>query len=135
MPDELNPYSPPLVEGENLALPHPLRALLGPSIALLILSGASVLVGVSCVLLLWVPFESAADVIRSAVLIGAGVANLFVFYGALAMRKGIHYRAAIIAAIISMVPFLTSCIWIGIPFGIWALVVLRRPAVRAAFQS
>jgi len=38
------------------------------------------------------------------------------------------------AAIVACVPFCSPCVVLGIPFGIWALVVMAKPEVRAAFQ-
>lgn len=60
--------------------------------------------------------------------------SCFVAYGAWCMRKGRNYWIAVTASIVACIPMLSPCIWIGIPFGIWALVVLRRPDVGAAFQ-
>jgi len=38
------------------------------------------------------------------------------------------------ASIIAMIPCVSPCCCLGLPFGIWALVVLARPAVKSAFQ-
>jgi hypothetical protein len=51
------------------------------------------------------------------------------------MRHGENYGVALTAAILASIPLLSACIWFGISFGIWALIVLRRPAVRAAFTT
>ena len=42
---------------------------------------------------------------------------------------------ALIGAILCCVPCLSPCLVMGIPFGIWALVVLNKPEVRAAFTA
>jgi hypothetical protein len=39
------------------------------------------------------------------------------------------------AAVLACVPMISPMIWIGIPFGVWAVIVLRRPSVRAAFAD
>lgn len=45
------------------------------------------------------------------------------------------WGVALAGAIISVIPCIGSpCCVCGVPFGIWALVVLNDPAVRAAFR-
>jgi hypothetical protein len=42
---------------------------------------------------------------------------------------------AILASIITAIPCLTSaCCLLGLPIGIWALIVLFQPDVKAAFR-
>jgi hypothetical protein len=69
--------------------------------------------------------------------IGLALTNvsLFHIFGAICMRRGTNYKVALISAILGCIPFLSPAIYFGIPFGIWALVVLRRPDVRAAFAA
>jgi hypothetical protein len=62
---------------------------------------------------------------------GAG----FVVYGALKMQKLQNRTLAMIASVIAMIPCLSPCCCIGIPIGIWALVVLNKDDVKAAFTS
>jgi hypothetical protein len=61
--------------------------------------------------------------------------SLFHTFGALYMRRGVRYRLAMASAITSCIPLLSPMVYFGIPFGIWALVVLRRKDVRAAFEA
>ena len=42
---------------------------------------------------------------------------------------------AVAAAIVSMIPCLSPLIVVGIPFGIWSLVVLNDSAVKEAFEA
>lgn len=49
------------------------------------------------------------------------------------MRKLELYPLALIASILALLPCHGACL-IGIPIGIWSLVVLSRPDVRSAFQ-
>ena len=51
------------------------------------------------------------------------------------MRLGQDYRRAKLAAILSCIPFLSPVMYCDIPFGIWALVVLRRQDVRTEFDQ
>jgi hypothetical protein len=55
--------------------------------------------------------------------------------GAMKMKKLESYSFAMAAAIIAMVPCISPCCLLGLPFGIWALVVLSDGSVKAAFRS
>ena len=57
-----------------------------------------------------------------------------VFLGALKMKKLENYTLAIVASIIAMVPCVSPCCIVGLPIGIWALVVLNKPEVKGAFD-
>ncbi|HKI69403.1 MAG TPA: hypothetical protein VKA67_07440, partial [Verrucomicrobiae bacterium] len=59
-----------------------------------------------------------------------------ILMGALKMKSLRSYEFSITAAILCMVPCVTPCCgWIfGLPFGIWALVVLRSPEVKSSFH-
>lgn len=61
--------------------------------------------------------------------------NLFALLGAVLMWRVSVYPVCIIAAVVAIVPGLTGCCVTGMPFGIWALVVLIRPEVKAAFAA
>jgi hypothetical protein len=58
--------------------------------------------------------------------------GLIVLNGAWKMRKLKSYRFCCFSAVLAMLPMGMGFI-VGWPAGIWALVVLRRPDVRAAF--
>ncbi len=45
------------------------------------------------------------------------------------------YRMARIGSILACIPFVTPFIWLGIPFGIWALRLLADSEVRGAFPD
>jgi len=62
------------------------------------------------------------------------IPSLLIFVGALQMRRLRLYGLAMIAAIMAMLPC-TAGWFIGLPMGIWALVVLLRPDVREAFDT
>ena len=57
------------------------------------------------------------------------------FYGALQMKDLRNYGLAMAAAIIAIIPCSGPCYCIGIPAGIWALVVINKPEVKAAFTK
>jgi hypothetical protein len=64
-------------------------------------------------------------------------ANALVIYGALQMKNASNYTLAWLAAIIATVPccFTGCCCITSMPAGIFAIVVLMRPEVKALFQS
>jgi hypothetical protein len=61
------------------------------------------------------------------------IASAFVQYGALKMKRLRNYQTARAAAVVAMIPMVGPCCLLGIPFGIWALIVLSKPHVRDAF--
>jgi hypothetical protein len=66
-------------------------------------------------------------------IIGLAMA-VVVLLGALKMKKLESYTFALVTAIIAMVPCISPCCVLGIPIGIWALVVLNKPEVKGAFH-
>lgn len=56
-------------------------------------------------------------------------------YGALSMKKLQRYGLAVAASIIAMVPCFGPCCCIGLPIGIWSIVVLMKPEVKRAFGN
>lgn len=73
---------------------------------------------------------------------GDGLVNVLALFVNIATVIGAHrmmnlesYRSAMVAAVVSVIPICSPCIVLGIPFGIWAIVLLRRPDVKAAFTS
>jgi hypothetical protein len=62
------------------------------------------------------------------------VVCLLILFGALRMQKLANYGLALTAAIVAMVPCISPCCLIGLPIGIWALVVLGKPEVKSQFH-
>ncbi len=58
----------------------------------------------------------------------------FIVYAALKMRELQQWGFAVAASILAMLPCISPCCVIGLPIGIWALVVLMRPEVKSAFH-
>ena len=56
-----------------------------------------------------------------------------VLFGAIKMKKLESYGMAMTASILALLPCSACCV-VGLPFGIWALVVLNKPEVKAAFH-
>jgi hypothetical protein len=59
--------------------------------------------------------------------------NSFIIFGALKMKNLENRGLAMAASIVALIPCFT-CYCIGIPVGIWSLVVLSKPEVKAAFR-
>jgi len=66
-------------------------------------------------------------------LLGIGM-SVLILLGALKMKKLESYTFAIIATVVAMVPCVSPCCIVGLPVGIWALVVLNKPEVKGAFN-
>jgi len=62
------------------------------------------------------------------------VITVAIAYGSISMMRLSGYRSACLAAILSLIPLCSPCYLLGIPFGIWALVLLNRPEVKQRFS-
>jgi hypothetical protein len=62
------------------------------------------------------------------------VMSVVILMGALKMKRLENYTFAIIATVVAMVPCISPCCFVGLPIGIWALVVLNKPEVKGAFD-
>jgi hypothetical protein len=60
--------------------------------------------------------------------------SVFVLYGALKMQKLSGYGLSLAAAIVALIPCFSPCCLLGLPIGIWALVVLSKPEVKSQFE-
>jgi uncharacterized membrane protein len=60
--------------------------------------------------------------------------NAFVFFAAMQMKQLHSWPLALAGSIIAMTPCISLCCIIGLPIGIWALVVLFKPEVKEAFS-
>ncbi|HUE73935.1 MAG TPA: hypothetical protein VMP01_23855 [Pirellulaceae bacterium] len=61
--------------------------------------------------------------------------TLATLFGANQFRILGSHRAAFVASILACIPFCSPCLVVGIPVGVWGLIVLGRNEVRAAFRS
>lgn len=57
------------------------------------------------------------------------------FFGGLKMKSLGSYGLSMAGAIAALIPCFGSCCCIGIPIGIWALIVLNKPEVKSAFPQ
>ncbi len=60
--------------------------------------------------------------------------GIAILLGGIAMPKCKSHGLAVAAAIVAVIP-IHPAFWIGLPFGIWALVILNRSDVRGAFAE
>ena len=65
--------------------------------------------------------------------IGLVIAGL-ILYAALEMKKLKQWNLAVVASILAMVPCISPCCFVGLPIGVWSLVVLMKNEIKAAFS-
>jgi hypothetical protein len=111
----------------------------GPAIALMVV-GILPLVMSAAGVAFWVfmlaegSFAEPEDAIINLLSLVAGMIwGGLITFGAVKMKKLTSFRLAMMASIVAMLPC-NSCCVLGLPFGIWSLVVLNRPEVKAAFR-
>jgi hypothetical protein len=144
-PQPTNPYAspPPAAGWVGATFEQASRQLKAPAIILLVMSILTILYRLFD--LAFSAYSLTTPELQPpqhAMFIGAVVADtiaivlsILTIYGSLAMLRLTSLSAARTAAIISVIPLCAPCLILGIPFGIWALVVLSRPEVAAAFQG
>jgi hypothetical protein len=146
-PDPNNPYQSPMSAGSFAA-----QRVAGPAIALIVTAilglvshlGIAVLYGV-------VGFTEQGQmnrpghhgqpdlmvvigVIETGALIGI-IMSILIIVGALKMKNLQSRTWGFVAAILALCPCLSPCLLLGLPFGIWALVVLCDSSIKAAFPD
>jgi hypothetical protein len=122
--------------------------VMGPALSMMICGILSfVFLFVYCPINLYVVFVEQGNIPKKqeekvGEFIGAGVgvplmaiASLVVAFGGYQMKSLGNYSSAMTAAILSLIPCCSPCCVVGIPFGIWALIVLNDPEVKSAFAS
>ena len=63
------------------------------------------------------------------------ITNVVILVGAVRMKALRNQSHSTTACVLSLIPCLGPCFVLGIPFGIWGLVVLKDPTVQAAFRQ
>ena len=66
-------------------------------------------------------------------IVGIAVAA-FIIFAALKMKELRQWELSLAASIVAMIPCISPCCILGLPIGIWALVILMRPEVKEAFH-
>jgi hypothetical protein len=129
--------------------------LMGPAISLLIVTGLSILYWLFSILMGMVGMASSAsnpDLQEAEELMGPGfvtavqggsmavsvaflLLQLVVLIGAIRMLQVRSWGLCLAACIVAVVPCVSPCLILGIPFGIWGLVVLMREDVKLAMRE
>jgi hypothetical protein len=76
-------------------------------------------------------FSGTASIIAAILGILSGILILF---GGIKMKKLENHGLAMAASIVAMIPCISPCCLIGLPIGIWSLVILSKPEVKSAFH-
>jgi len=145
------PPPPPVSPGPPRAMPSPnaAQAIAGPATGLLItaviggffvfLSLLFNLFGFSMGAMMaedaqeqFMQWMSGGFGIASSVL-GLLVAG-FLIYASMEMKKLSQWGLAVGASVVAMLPCVSPCCLIGVPVGIWCLVVLTKPEIKTAFR-
>jgi len=146
-----NPYSSSPQSGmRRPAGPNAKSQVAGPAISLIVVASLSLLlVTIGLLFDVWLIASGAADnlvqpqgmdkttqlMVRIAWSVVLLITNGVVLAAAIKMMNLQNFGFARTGAIISVIPCLGPCCILGIPFGIWALVVLGKPEVARAFKS
>ena len=67
-------------------------------------------------------------------LVGVAASNSLVVLGSIAMLRQRRHGLATVAAVVACIPICSPFYLLGLPFGIWATLLLRRPEVKARFS-
>ncbi len=120
----------------------------GPAIGLIVVAVLGALLQVTSLILHMagpsilansrMPNQAWANMFSGTIGVVLGVIGLLVsgviFFGAMKMKNLESYGLAMTASIIAMIPCFSPCCLLGLPIGIWALVVLSKPEVKSAFH-
>ncbi|MBY0523821.1 MAG: hypothetical protein K2R98_10510 [Gemmataceae bacterium] len=74
-------------------------------------------------------------IIMCGALIFSITVGVLIIVGASKMKRLESYAFAMVSSILAMIPCISPCCLLGLPFGIWALVVLNDQNVKDAFKS
>jgi hypothetical protein len=137
----INPYESPLqIDKERPdadAQAGLLWRLRGPTMGLIILAGWQsflLLVAVPSAALMLIHGDREEFWTQSFVFV-ASIASPFILFASIRMRQMRSLKLCRIAAIMACIPFVTPGFCLGIPFGIWATIVLFMPNTVAAFDQ
>jgi predicted Zn finger-like uncharacterized protein len=144
----------PQYEGDDLDADRPIRrrgrslrrsedaeaAVAAPAICLMVLGGLDIVIMVENLMMTVVAMgaNGAGNNVphMAGQVTGAIVGLIFavvILMGGIRMKQLQSYQLAMTAAILALLPCGNCCI-IGLPLGIWALVVLYRPGIKDAFS-
>jgi hypothetical protein len=151
---------PPLAVAEDGKHPAALQRVKGPAVALMVTAILNILLGVWSLVKMTISppnlqqldselqqlnnpqFEQFIHKLMYLTYGPLGIASnilgmalsVLILIGASKMRSLRSYEFSMTAAILAMIPCLTPCCFLGLPFGIWAVVALRGPGVKSQFH-
>jgi hypothetical protein len=128
---------------------HPMaRSQVGaPAIALIVVAGIAIALQLLAIVINLIGAAGPAafggeyaHLASGAVGIVLSIVNIamagFIIFGAIQMKNLASHTMALVAAILALIPVCNfPCCVLLVPFGIWALVVILKPEVKAAFSS
>ena len=140
------PYPP---HGPQVYFVPPAQRVSAPATALIVTGILGIFFQIIGILFCLAQMGIGAGVARGPekipILFGTGVNLIFgviglavcavVILGAMKMKNLEHHTLAMASAILAVIPCTSPCCLLGIPFGIWALIVLNDSSVKAAFRS
>jgi hypothetical protein len=146
-----NPYEPPMGGSPPPPSfgPDPMAAskVSGPATGLMVAGGINILVSLFSLVmnLMGVGMGAAEGGDEAAfAMLGGGmgmvlaviglVVAVVIIMGAMKMKNLESYGFAMTASVLAMIPCLSSCCIVGLPLGIWALITLNNPGVKASFR-
>jgi len=141
-----NPYAASSVEpaaGDSNKPPQARQQLLSPAIGILVTSILHIVGGLFYFVFVFSVYSRPnGETGGSNVLIVSamyhGISMLYcvlLISGAFSMMRQGSYMWAMTVCILAMIPFLGPCYFFAVPFGVWGLIVLRRPNVRESFSQ
>lgn len=141
-PRASNPYAAPANVETSSSLDNS-NPLIAPAILLLVMSLVTLLLLLATLpgqvlrfrqLDLSTP-EGQGELVGGIVaLAGWLLITLAIIVGSINMLRLKSYRSAWHASLVALIPVCSPCFVLGIPVGIWALVLLRKPEVKAKFR-
>jgi hypothetical protein len=146
----LNPYQVPNLEAVRYEFRQQKeaarQAVKGPAIGLICVASLSLLLGLDCIMLdalvlmagvaeIGEPqFHGVQLVVRTVWGLVICANCVFAIWAAISMQKLQQHQLCWLASIMACIPAIGPCFCLGIPFGIWAVIVLNRPEVDEAFD-
>lgn len=143
-----NPYAPPSLASQSVGPQQPLRnKVMAPAIALLVTGVLGIVMSVFNVVYAFTtpevdpnlpPFlqelQKGGTGTAAAITQGLFVLlNAFIILGGAQMLRMRTWGVAVAASILALVNIGSCCCVLGLPVGIWSLVILFMPDVTAAF--
>jgi hypothetical protein len=129
-------------DAQSAAPVDPQQAVQGPALAFMIVGGVDLLLQV--VGILWLAFVLATQHVPSEAypqLIGQMIGSMigiavsaFLIYAGMQTKQLKNYNLAFAAAVLCCIPCFVCCLW-GLPVGIWSILTLNKPEVKAAFTA